>query len=341
MVSLIRGAGIGGQHASMPWPGDTRFGNDAFIEDVWFVLAAGLAGFPLTSADLGGFMVSKSEKPGEDNPFEINNLARRLCQGIMVIPNPRMHQSDSHPPKLPWNCPKRVQILYKAMLEERYRLTPYFFSLAIHASRTGEPIIRPLWYSNPDDQASLACQDQLLIGDSLMAAPVFESNAKTRDLYLPPGDWFCAWTGRKSAGGRRITVKAPMLKVAGLPLFVRAGAILPRQDVTPYLKDEIPAHLILDAYPQGTTRLDLHESKDVTHSFVCRSEAGQVEVELPNRAGIVRRYSIRLHLPRKPATVSLGGRLVPTSVWSWHSGQRVLTFTAKVPHGKTAVMTVR
>lgn len=76
-LSLIRGAGIGGQTASLPWPGDTRFGIDFFEEDLWFCLNAGLCGFPITSADLGGFM-SANEPPGTHNvAYDTDNLARR------------------------------------------------------------------------------------------------------------------------------------------------------------------------------------------------------------------------------------------------------------------------
>lgn len=329
-LSLIRGSCIGGQSCSLPWPGDTRFGQDAFIEDVWFALAAGVSGFSLTSADLGGFMVGRNGMPGEDNPFDTDNLARRLCQGIMVIPNPRMHQSDSHPAKLPWNCPPRIRTLYKAMLIERYRLTPYYFSWAIHASRTGEPIARPVWYQLPSDPKALACQDQLLIGDSLMAAPVFTRGAKTRDVYLPQGNWYCFWTGLKREGGRTITVKTPMFNVTGLPLFVKAGAIIPRQEATPFLRDDPPSRLTLDVCPDGTARFDCHESREITHSFACTDEAGLIALTIPNLTTRVRAYDVRLHVDRRPAGIQVNGRTIDARQWKWSPNRRVAEVKVRI-----------
>jgi alpha-glucosidase len=329
-IALIRGSGIGGQSASMPWPGDTRFGQDAFIEDVWFAMAAGLAGFPIVSADLGGFMASKSGAPGGDNPFDTDNLARRLCQGIMVIPNPRMHQSDSHPAKFPWNCPPRIRPLYKAMLIERYRLIPYYFSWAIHACRTGEPIARPLWYSWPTDRRALTCQDQLLIGESLMAAPVFERGATARDVYLPPGKWYCFWSGREHQGGRTISVKTPMFNVTGLPMFVKAGAIIPRQRPTPFLRDELPAALELDVYPAGSTRFNCHESEEVTHRFACSEENGRIALTVPNLTGRVRTYRIRLHVGRKPVGIQVNSVPFDARRWIWSPARRVTEFEVRV-----------
>jgi alpha-D-xyloside xylohydrolase len=332
-VALVRGAGIGGQSAGLPWPGDTRFGIGAFIDDVRFVLAAGLAGFPITSVDLGGFMRGHTGEPGVDHPFDRDNLARRFCQGILVVPSPRMHQSDSHPAKLPWNCPPEIQALYRAMLLERYRLTPYWFSWAIHAARTGEPVVRPIWYRCPDDPRAVACEDEVLIGDSLLAAPVFRHGAVGRSVYLPSGQWHCWWTGRRYAGGRRYTVPAPLYEPRGLPLFVKSGSIVPRQEPTVCLPDEIPAVLTLDVFAGCGGRFDCHESDSVTHRFACEVKRGKVVVRIPNRLASERIYRVRLHLRGEPRAPRWNGKPVQPGLSAWDPVARVLTCTVRAAAG--------
>jgi len=290
-LSLIRGACIGGQRSAIPWPGDTRFGIDYFMEDVWFCMNAGLSGFPVTSADLGGFMSAKDSDPPHNTAYDEDNLARRLCQAILVLPVPRMHQCDSEPAKLPWNCPEHIQILYRQMLDERYRLTPYYYSYAVHASKTGDPIVRPLVYLYQNDPEALTIDDQCMIGDWLMAAPVFEKGAVERSVYFPEGDWYCWWTGKKYGGNQRATVEAPLCEPCGLPLFVRAGAIIPTQELTQHLDGGPPTKIKLRVYPatDGST-WTMEEENGQSSTFTC-SPSGEITVD---GAPLSDRFSIQV-----------------------------------------------
>jgi alpha-glucosidase len=305
-LSLIRGAGIGGQRAAMPWPGDTRFGVDFFLDDLRFCLNAGLSGFPVTSADLGGFMPAARGDAPHNTAFDDDNLARRLCHAMLVIPVPRMHQSDAEPPKLPWNCPAHIQVLYRRMLEERYRLTPYYYSYAVEAARTGEPIVRPMLYRYQDDPEARLIEDQCLIGDWILAAPVFTKGAVDRSVYLPPGQWICWWTGRRYEGGRRITVEAPLCEPRGVPLFVRAGAVVPTQDAVNCLADAPPSSLTLEVYPSVESTGTLWEEGGRQTVFTCRMNKA-VDLEIQNRTGVARRFTIRFHGVEAGTTVRVNG----------------------------------
>ena len=306
-LALIRGAGIGGQHAALPWPGDTRFGIDFFLDDVRFCMNAGLSGFPLASADLGGFMSAREDDPPYNTAFDEDNLARRLCQAMLVIPVPRMHQCDSEPPKLPWNCPEHIQVLYRRMLEERYRLTPYYYSYAVHASRTGEPIIRPLVYRYQDDPAARAIENQCLIGDWLMAAPVFEKDARERKVFLPDGEWTCWWTGTQYGGSQWITVEAPLCEPRGLPLFVRVGAIIPTQAPVGHLGSEPPASLTLDVYPSASSEWAMEEGAERRTVFSCRRSSG-IDLGVDRSPGPARHFRVRLHNVDPGTPVRVNGR---------------------------------
>lgn len=229
---LIRGAGIGGQRHALPWPGDTRFGIDFFAEDIWFCLNAGLSGFPITSADLGGFYDRRADKglAAHNCAFDEENLARRVCQSLMFLPTPRVHADDSALPKVPWHCPPAIERLYTAFLRERDRLTPWFIHHAWLAHRHGDPILRPLAWEWPERPEALAAGEVFLIGEHLLCAPVCTHGARERALWLPPGIWTSWWSGERFEGDRTITVPTPLFETHGLPLLVRDGAILPTQE---------------------------------------------------------------------------------------------------------------
>jgi len=286
---LIRGAGIGGQRCALPWPGDTRFGVDYFEHDIWFCLNAGLSGFPITSYDLGGFLGAGDT--GHNRAFDEDNIARRLCQSIFFLPVPRVHADDSHPPKLPWNCPAETQQLYRDMLKLRYRLTPYFYSYAIQAHRTGDPILRPLVYHHQDDPTSYGIGDEFYVGDWLLVAPVTGKSQTSRKVYLPAGEWICYWTERRFTGPTTIEVETPLYEMRGLPVFVKAGAILPTQPAADFLTDDIPQSLTLDVYGDDAGPFTVHESATVSHTFSCR----QGKMQLPNATPSCRQYELRRH----------------------------------------------
>lgn len=310
-LSLSRGGGIGSQTCALPWPGDTAAGLDRFAEDVWFCLNAGLAGFPVTSVDMGGFTLPKrdvSEEEGYALVFGKENLHRRLFQSLFFVPAPRIHNNFSGTPRLPWICPPESQGLYRDFLRERYKLTPYFFSLGIEAHRIGDPILRPLFYCFQDDPRIHGVGDVFMIGESLLVAPVFEEGAGTRRLFLPEGLWFDYWTGEAAEGGRDIERPCPMDGLSGLPVMVRGGSIIPQQEPAPFLRQEPPESLRLILYPdaEGRAALRLWEAPDMAHDFALRRESGEYALSLPNKTAKPRTYSIAFGDGRKCVPLSGG-----------------------------------
>src|SRR5262249_19213481 len=117
-----------------------------------------------------------------------------------------------------------VEPICRTYLNLRYRLLPYLYSVVRECCLTGIPIIRAMWLEFPDDSLARGCGDQSLFGPSILVAPVTEKGATSRRLYLPRGRWFDFWTGEAVEGGREITRPVDL---ATLPLYVRAGAIIP------------------------------------------------------------------------------------------------------------------
>lgn len=227
--------------------------------------------------------------------FGKQNLHRRLFQSIMFVPSPRIHDSGVGRPRLPWHCPAESRDLYRDFLRERYKLTPYFHALGILASRTGEPIVRPLFYTFQDDPATHDISDVLLIGDCILMAPIVEADVDKRRFYLPNDLWYDYWTGESVTGGREIERPCPIDKLSGLPIMVRAGTILPLQDPTPFLNQAVPERLRLVVYPDtaGCASLRLDEAEDIRHDFSLRPHGDrESEIMLQNKTGRPRCYQI-------------------------------------------------
>jgi alpha-glucosidase/alpha-D-xyloside xylohydrolase len=117
-----------------------------------------------------------------------------------------------------------VEPICRKYLELRYRLLPYNYSLCREAHDTGLPLMRALWLHYPHDATAVVRGDEYLWGESLLVAPVTAKGVSERKVYLPEGDWYDFWTNERHAGRRELARKVDL---ATLPLFVRAGAVLP------------------------------------------------------------------------------------------------------------------
>ncbi|HXG08311.1 MAG TPA: TIM-barrel domain-containing protein [Gemmataceae bacterium] len=124
-----------------------------------------------------------------------------------------------------------VEPICRKYLELRYRLLPYNYTLMREACDTGLPPMRALWLHYPDDPEAVQRGDEYLWGRDLLVAPVTTKGATERRLYLPEGDWYDFWTNERHVGRRPLTRPVDL---ATLPLFVRAGAILPLDPVRQY-----------------------------------------------------------------------------------------------------------
>jgi alpha-glucosidase (family GH31 glycosyl hydrolase) len=133
----------------------------------------------------------------------------------------------------PWDRPEgAINIWHDAETIETFReytrlhlsLFPIFDAYAHEVATTGLPIMRHLLLEFPNDAKTYDCDDEYLIGDKILVAPVIEQGATTRSLYLPQGSWTDYWTGTILQGGREVTVAAPLQQI---PILVRAGSLLP------------------------------------------------------------------------------------------------------------------
>jgi alpha-glucosidase (family GH31 glycosyl hydrolase) len=133
---------------------------------------------------------------------------------------------------------------------------PYLYAAVKETCETGVPIIRALWLHYPDDAAAVDHGDEYLYGREILVAPVVEKGAAMRSLYLPRGNWYDFWTKERFEGGREIERKVDLETI---PLYVRAGAVIPIGPVKQYTTEDVAAPLALWVYPGENGAFSLYE----------------------------------------------------------------------------------
>jgi len=276
--ALHRNGYAGIQRYGWLWSGDVDSTWDTLAMQVPVGLNTGLTGIPYWGTDIGGF-VTTPELTGE--------LFVRWFQFGAFCPSFRAH-GRTWKLRLPWGwntgeygpeefdgrrlvpgkLPDRrelhnaeVEPICKAYLELRYRLMPYLYSAAREAHATGMPIMRALWLHYASDPNAVARGDEYLWGRDILVAPVVEKGATSRTLYLPHGTWFDFWTGAQQQGGREITRPVDLRTV---PIYVRAGAIIPTGPVKQHTAETSDAPLTLTIYPGADGATEVYEDDGVS-----------------------------------------------------------------------------
>lgn len=147
----------------------------------------------------------------------------------------------------------------------RYQLLPYTYTLARDAHDTGMPLMRAMWLHYPDDPKAVADGSQYLWGRDMLVAPVFKQGARSREVYLPRGDWYDWWTNEKQAGGKTIT-RTVDLKT--MPLYIRAGAILPVDPIRQYTGEKVAEPTTLKVYRGNNGQFTLYEDDGISLDYL-------------------------------------------------------------------------
>jgi alpha-D-xyloside xylohydrolase len=158
---------------------------------------------------------------------------------------------------------EKAEALCRAVLELRMKFVPYLHAAFVRYHREGLPPFRAVVMDYPNDPLAQNLDDEFLMGDSLLVAPIIvpprnsgSSLPTQRSIYLPGGEWYDFWTGEKLAGKRRITVNVPLDRI---PLFVKAGTVLPLATPTLHTDDPASWQLTAHVYGDGTRAARLYE----------------------------------------------------------------------------------
>ena len=236
---LTRASYAGGQRYSAAWTGDNIASWEHLEMAVPMMLNLSISGQPFVGTDIGGFVGSPD---GE--------LYARWLQLGVFSPLMRTHTEWGSKDQEPWSYGPAYEKINKATIELRYKLLPYICNAMYQASTTGLSPMRPLAWEYPDVAGFLSEGTQFMFGDDLLIAPVLWPGATNREVRLPKGEWYDYWSGKKYEGNTSVTVVAPVNRI---PIFVKAGAILPTQQVVQY-SDQAPIDpLTLTFYPADSS----------------------------------------------------------------------------------------
>jgi alpha-glucosidase len=232
------------------WTGDVKTGWNEFKRTCTDLLNYSIAGMPFCGCDIGGFKPS-----GKDGPQMSPELLTRWMQAGVFFPIMRTHSTRTVTPHFPWLFGPEAQGAITKAIDLRYRLIPYLYSLAYQTHDTGVPLMRPLAMDYPSDPQVANLSDQWTVGAGLMVAPIMQEGATTRSVYLPDDRWIPFEQTTPENGGQTITATA---KLDEIPIYVRAGTILPLGPVV-QSTDELPG---------GPLDLQIYPGKDATFTFV-------------------------------------------------------------------------
>ncbi len=277
---ILTRSGFGGiqRTSSAIWSGDvvTRWSN--LKEQIAAGIGAGLAGMPWWTHDIGGFTPEDhyryngstvvghyAEMPAEHRD-EWQEINLRWFQFGAFTPLFRSH--GQNPYREIFNLADEGSAVYDSLVHYtnlRYRLMPYIYTLAGDAYHKDGTMMRGLVMDFPDDPNVRDIATQYLFGPALLVNPVYESGARSRRVYLPAGgDWYDLDTGERHEGGRTIQADAPLTR---MPVFVRAGSIMPTGPAIQHTGEGLNAPLVLNVYTGADGSFEIYEDDGSSYGY--------------------------------------------------------------------------
>ena len=300
---MTRSSYAGQQHyGSNMWSGDVNSSWDMLRKQIPAGLSFSLTGNPNFNTDIGGFFCNayntKGAASAPRNP-QYQELYVRWMQYGLFCPVFRSHGADA--PREIWQFGKKGEPVYDAiekMIRLRYRLLPYLYSTAWQVTSNNDSYMRPLFCDFPADKLVWNLTDEFMFGHSILAAPIVDPQyteekiirtdamtgwdrkelkveseqlkvdwtaPKTAVKYLPKGiTWYDFWTGKMYKGGQRVTIKT---MIDHVPMFVRAGSILPLGPEMQYVGEKNWEHLEMRVYPGADGHFTLYEDEGDNYNY--------------------------------------------------------------------------
>ncbi len=281
---LARDSYLGAQHnGTIFWSSDISPNWDTLKRSVPTGINFVASGMPYWSTDIGGWQYLPAVHKPVHPPLVDPSDARETVGGYDDYPElytrwfeygafqPNFRSHGSRPHNEVWSYGKQAEPILEKYLRLRYQLMPYLYSLGWQAHEGGAPFMRGLFLDFGSDPKVADIGDEYMFGPALLVAPVTEQGATTRTVYLPAGtDWYNFWTNERVHGGQRITVAAP---IETIPLFVRAGSILPLGVPVESTNEKQPIERVR-VYPGADGRFQLYADDGTTYAY----EAGKHDI---------------------------------------------------------------
>lgn len=255
---LTRSAYAGQQrNAAVTWSGDIAGSWDVFAKQIPAGINFSLSGIPYWNTDIGGFFGGDPKDPA------YRELFVRWFQFGAFCPMFRVHGTNR--PKEMWRFGPDVEKILVRYDRLRYRLLPYLYSVSWQVSRHDDTMMRGLPLDFQWDLRARDVADQYLFGPALMVNPVVRPGIASRSVYLPEGTtWIDFWTGKPYPGGQTVEAATPLDR---LPLFVRAGSIVPMGPVVRYAAEKPADPIELRIYPGADGSFTLYEDQGDGYAY--------------------------------------------------------------------------
>jgi alpha-glucosidase len=248
---LTRAAYSGAQRYAATWTGDNSSTWNHLAMSTPMLLSMGISGFALIGDDIGGFA-------GSPTP----DLLTRWFEVGALNPIYRDHTAKGTADQEPWVHGPEHEAIRRKYIELRYRLLPYLYTAIEESTRTGIPLMRPLFLEYPQAAQFYGDNRDFLFGRDFFVAPVTTEMIDAEEISLPPGDWYDYWTSEKHSDKEKLLLHP---KLDEMPLYVRAGAIVPMQSVVQNTGEIPGGPLRLRVYPGDDCRGTLYQ--DDGHTF--------------------------------------------------------------------------
>jgi alpha-glucosidase len=324
---LTRAGFAGTQRYAATWTGDNVATEEHLEMAIRMCLGLGLSGVPFVGSDVGGFIKTPSPE-----------LFARWIQVGAFTPLFRTHSEFNSSEQEPWSFGDWVEDIARQYIRLRYELMPYLYNALRQSAETGLPIMRPLFLEFQDDPQAYDWQNytEYLFGEEILVAPVTRMGHRVKKVYLPTGPagspvtrWYDYWENKIYDGGKYIFVDAPPER---LPLFVRAGAIIPSREAQNHVDEKPLTQLCLDVYPHHQSTRTFYEDDGRTFnylqsdfcetSFTCIASNNQIDFMIGDRQGkfvpVSRKLVVRIHGQTEPPKgMLINQKRSETTAWQY------------------------
>ncbi len=322
---MTRATFAGGQRYAVTWTGDNSSTWDHLKLAVQQMLNLSLSGHAWSGADVAGFVGGASPE-----------LMTRWYEIAAFTPIFRSHSAHDAPRAEPWVDGPDHLAIRKRFIEERYRLLPYLYSLAEQNSRTGDPIMRPVFYDYPA-MAKAPCDQSMAftVGrDLLVAPPPNLTSPQPYGVCLPSTGWYDYWSGRRIDDDK---VSQPN-ELGRLPVYVRAGAIIARQPVTQSTSELPSGPLSIDIFPGPDCQGEIYwddgvsiRGQSLRQTIRCTQGKDGLMIHFEKRVGSYKPWwkqiEVTVHGWTGPVRVRASGETIPAVA---DENAQIVAFT--LPH---------
>lgn len=337
---LMRAGYSGSQKYGMiPWSGDVSRSWGGLQSQPEIALQMGMQGMGYMHSDLGGF--------GGGEVFDSEMYTRWLQYGVFQ-PIYRPHAQE-HIPAEPVFHDEKTKLLAKMSIELRYQLLPYNYSLVFENNQKGMPLMRPLFFDDPENKELISITDTFMWGNSFLVSPVLHKGVTEKEVYFPKNhNWFDFYTDEKIKGGVKKKVK---LSNEYIPIYVKGGSFIPMiktiQSTDAYSLSNFDLHFYADDAVKESSGKLYNDDGITPNAF----EKGQFEIfyfksvktvnnltiSIENQKGTafkadVKTVNLIIHqLKEKPKSIKLNGRRIN---FNWNKNLNQATIEIKIKTGE-------